>query len=337
MSDRPNAIAAVTGRVAWIDRSARVRLDVTGPDRAKFLHNLTTSDVKRLPAGRGCEAFVTSPQGKTLGYVLLHVADDRILLRTDPGGLVHILPHFQKYGLFDEVAWDDASERTFEHHLAGRQSAPLLAALGVSVPADGELSHATGSFAGCAVSIIRESPTGHAGLTLIGPLDDASKVAESLRQAGEDFGLVELDADTFEALRIAAGTPVFGRDVTADNLPQEVGRDARAISFVKGCYLGQETVARIDALGHVNKLLKGLRFDTDEPPPAGTALEADGKAVGTVTSSSPSPAGRRPIGLGYVRTAFAQPGTVLRVAGGTASADVVDFPIGEDGRSTDPV
>src|SRR5205807_8624579 len=94
----------------------------------------------------------------------------------------------------------------------------------------------------------------------------------------------ELDPATAEALRIEAGTPCFGRDVTPENLPQEVGRDARAINFVKGCYLGQETVARIDALGHVNKHLKGLKFPRGTVPvpvpAAGATIEAGGKSVG---------------------------------------------------------
>jgi folate-binding Fe-S cluster repair protein YgfZ len=90
------AYRAVTNGVGFLDRSDRVRLDVAGPDRDKFLHNLTTNDVKRLAAGRGCEAFVTSPQGKTLGYVSLLAGDDLILVRTNPGGLELALPHLQK-------------------------------------------------------------------------------------------------------------------------------------------------------------------------------------------------------------------------------------------------
>src|SRR5262245_57953983 len=93
--------AAATG-VALFDRSDRVRLEVTGLDRAKFLHNLTTNDVKRIAVGHGCEAFVTSSQGKTLGYVTLLAAEGAILLRSDPGGLGAILPHFEKYGIFDD-------------------------------------------------------------------------------------------------------------------------------------------------------------------------------------------------------------------------------------------
>ena len=93
----------MTSQTLFIDRSDRARLEVTGPDRAKFLHNLTTNDVKRLGAGSGQEAFVTNPQGKTLGYVTMLATDDRILIRMDSSALDHVLPHFRKYGIFDDV------------------------------------------------------------------------------------------------------------------------------------------------------------------------------------------------------------------------------------------
>jgi tRNA-modifying protein YgfZ len=311
----------------WFDRSDRVRLDVTGPDRAKFLHNLTTNEVKRLAAGRGCEAFVTSPQGKTLGFVQLLAREDRILLRTDPGGLEHVLPHFQKYGLFDDVAWDDASGSTFEFHVNGAAAGDLIGRLGADLPPEGDLDHRATTVAGAGVLVVRESPAGRPGLTLIGPRDAAAAVADALREAGADGR----DAATFEALRIAAGTPVFGRDITPENLPQEVGRDARAISFVKGCYLGQETVARIDALGHVNKLLRGLRFAPDVLPPAGAALEAGGKAVGVVTSAARAGDGRA-IGLGFVRLQAGGAGAELTVADSAppATARVVELPMADE-------
>jgi folate-binding protein YgfZ len=149
-------------------------------------------------------------------------------------------------------------------------------------------------------------------LTLVGRKTDAPSVAARLRTLGEPLGLVEVDPELSDVLRVEAGTPCFGRDVTAENLPQEVGRDQRAISFVKGCYLGQETVARIDALGHVNKLLKGLKFLT---PGAATTADAtlmlDGKTVGKITSAALSPAWGVPVALGYVRLAHAEAGTEL--------------------------
>ena len=101
------------------DRSDRRRIAITGPDRAKFLHNLLTNDVKRLPVGKGCEAFVTSPQGKTLAFVTVLAGENEILLRTDAAAIDALLPHLQKYGVFDDVTIEDISDTTFEYHLAG--------------------------------------------------------------------------------------------------------------------------------------------------------------------------------------------------------------------------
>ena len=134
-------------------------------------------------------------------------------------------------------------------------------------------------------------------------------------------------------MRIEAGTPIFGQDITPDNLPQEVGRDAKAISFVKGCYLGQETVARIDALGHVNKILRGWTMDGKELPVPLAKIEAEGKSVGVVTSSAFSKKRGCVVGLGYIRTAHAREGAEVRIATGAAAdgrsqaAVVRDLPI----------
>jgi folate-binding protein YgfZ len=300
--------------VGLFDRSDRYRIEVTGPDRAKFLHNLTTNEVKRLAAGRGCEAFVTSTQGKTIGYVIILVVDDRIVVRSDPGGMELALPHFRKYGIFDDVTIGDRTGETFELHLVGAGSDELVRRVGGSLPEPAEYAHASAEVGACAVRVIRESPTGLPGLTLIGDRPNTAVVTEALKAAGPPGELTELDPSVFEALRIEAGTPVFGKDITEKNLPQEIGRDARAISFVKGCYLGQETVARIDALGHVNQVLKGLAFEPGSAcPVSGWALEAEGKRVGTIMSAAVSPSRGRPLALALIRTSHARAGTPLRV------------------------
>ncbi len=300
--------------VGLTDRSDRYRIEVTGPDRAKFLHNLTTNEVKRLAVGRGCEAFVTSTQGKTIGYVIILVVDDRIVVRSDPDGMELALPHFHKYGIFDDVAIVDRTGETFEVHLVGAGADELVHLAGGPVPECAEYAHASAEMGGCAVRVIRESPTGLPGLTLIGDRQDNAAVGEALKAAGHPGDWTDLAPSAFEALRIEAGTPVFGKDITEKNLPQEIGRDARAISFVKGCYLGQETVARIDAMGHVNQLLKGLAFEPGSACPAcGSALEAEGKRVGVITSAAVSPGRGRPLALGLIRTSHARAGTALRV------------------------
>jgi tRNA-modifying protein YgfZ len=304
-----------------VDRSDRVRLDIFGPDRAKFLHNLTTNEVKRLPAGRGCEAFITSLQGRIIGYVALHVTEDRILVGMDPGRDVAALAHLRKYGVFDDVLIEDRTARTFELHLAGPDAAELILRAGARLPEEVDHAHVMTELEGGPVRVVRESPTVLPGFTLIGERAAALAVKQSLLRTGRGLELIEVDPESYEVLRIEAGTPVFGKDITDKNLPQEIGRDDRAISFVKGCYLGQETVARIDALGHVNQVMKGLRIAEQSPCPLpGSPLEADGKRVGVVTSAAFSPVRNAPLALALVRSTHSRAGTTLWVPTGDGAS-----------------
>jgi folate-binding protein YgfZ len=196
----------------------------------------------------------------------------------------------------------------------------------MELPEAGDLRHGLTRIGLTEVRAVRESPLGRPGLTLIGDRSVAESVASSLHRSGMAHGLIDLDSSAFEVLRIEAGVPASGRDVTPDNLPQEVARDSQAINFVKGCYLGQETVARIDALGHVNKLLRGIIITGDRVPPPGSQVEGDGKGVGTVTSAAVSPARGCIVALGYVRNSHAKAGTSVRVrlAGGDPVAAGVE-------------
>ena len=181
--------------VGLVDRSDRVRLEITGPDRAKFLHNLTTNEVKRLAVGRGCEAFVTSPQGKTIGYVIILAAEDRIIVRADPGGMELALPHFRKYGVFDDVAIDDRTAATFELHLFGPGGRRAGAA--GRRPAAGGSGLCARRWPSSAGSPVRWSASrrpGCPGLTVIGERGGGRAVKESLVRAGRDLGLIEVDA-----------------------------------------------------------------------------------------------------------------------------------------------
>jgi tRNA-modifying protein YgfZ len=331
-------LETITAHVGLVDRSDRVRLEISGPDRAKFLHNLTTNDIKRLAVGRGCEAFVTSPQGKTIGYLIVLAAEEKVIARTDPGGDALVLPHFRKYGVFDDVSIDDRSSTTFELHLFGPHAIELARRAGCRLPEE-EYAHVLTEFRGNLVRVVRESPATRPGFTVIGDKLAAEPVKQSLLENGRDLGLIEVADAVFDVCRIEAGTPVFGKEITEKNLPQEFGRDDRAINFVKGCYLGQETVARIDALGHVNQLLKGFLFEPGLPCPLpGSPLEHEGKRVGEITSSAFSPLRNAAIGLGLVRTAHAAMGTRLNVmlleGTGPSEAIVCDLPMIDRERST---
>lgn len=315
-------------QAGWIDRSDRSRLVVEGAERSALLHSLTTQDINGLAPGRGAEAFFTSLQGKTLAYVTIHAEPDRLWIRGDSGLVERIGAHLDKYGLFHQAAWSDVGPSTREWHLRGPDARTILNDHGCAPgePADPRgLDVERTSLAGVPIVLIRESPTGIDGWTVIAEQSAAAEVDRVLR----DSGAVEISPAAWESSRIESGTLVDGRDVSADNLPQEFDRDARAIHFRKGCYLGQETVARLDAMGHVNRILRGFRLSPGPVPAPGTLLLGpDGRTVGKITSAAESPERPGPIALGFVRTQFAEPGTGLRVAsdGDDRTATVASLP-----------
>ena len=292
--------------LAWKRRSDRAIVQITGPDRAKFLHNLTTNDVKRLAPGTGQESFVTTPQGKTLAYVTVLADQDRLLVRTEASSAPALLAHLNKYGVFDDVQIDDLSDTLYELHLSGPETRAWVTGQGLPDPGNKPLANQPGP----GVVVISESLVDSDGLTLLGTSEALHHFTQILTEQEHQ----DLSGAIFEALRIRQGVPLSGLDVTPNNLPQEVGRDSRTISFVKGCYLGQETVARLDALGHVNKLLRRLSLENAlELPSNGAIISFEGKEVGRITSAALLDH-TNAVALGYVKVAQATEGTRLAVA-----------------------
>ena len=307
-SPPPSTFDARRSPRGWLNRGERTRLTLAGADRVKALNNLVTNDIKKLKVGAGCEAFATSLQGKTLGYLSVLATDRELWLLGSAALASSVVPHLQKYTVFEEVELVDRSTTTGEIHLLVNEDREELARLlGFSSAPVDPLTHHGQEDGGL---IFSEAPTGHPGLTVIAERERIRQMEQILMSHGWEA----LDPQWFEAARIRQGTPEFGRDVKPENLPQEVQRDALAISFVKGCYIGQETVARIDALGHVNKVLRGLVFESPDRsiPADGTPLSVDGKPAGVVTSAAWDSESDEVIGLGYARGAFASPGTVLQ-------------------------
>lgn len=310
---------ALTGAAGYVPL-ARTRIEIAGTDRATWLHNLCTNEIKKLAPGRGCEAFLTTVQGKTLGHGFIFSEADVLVLDTVAGQGDTLLKHLDRYLVCEQVTLTDCSGEGFEVLLAGPKSAAIVAnVLQAAVPTE-QLAHSEVEVDGKAIRI-RRVDLGIASFFVEVPPVDGPWLAGKLHAAGARQCLFA----ALDALRIEQGFPLFGRDITEKNLPQEVARDELAISFVKGCYLGQETVARIDALGHVNKLLVGVQFDGQEIPQDGTELQADGQSVGVVTSATYSPRLEHPLALAYVRHSLARPGA--RLASPVGNAEVVRLPL----------
>ena len=310
----------LTSSAAALDVSGRTLISVAGRERMVFLHNFCTADIKGLPAGQGREAFITTHQGKTLGRVFIFNLGDALLMDSVPGQAQTLIAHLERFVISEDVTFADETERYGEVLVAGPASGGVIARLFQQDVPKSEPA-CVPAHLGSENVLIKRRPYAtawcyflHAPRTAILPLTAALAVE----------GAELCAAEAIEIARVEAGFPLFGRDITPDNLPQEIGRDREAISFTKGCYLGQETVARIDALGHVNRKLVGVRFSGIEVPADGTVLNAGDKEVGRVTSAVWSPKLNSPLALALVRTTQSLPRTQL--SSDVGAAEVIALP-----------
>lgn len=284
-----NAAGLVAGNSAPIE--------LTGADRLTLLNRLSTNALASLTPGDGAETFLTDAKGHTLGHGVVWAEDARAVLQTSSGQAEVLVPHIERYILRDDVHLADRSQDWTELLLAGAEADAVAARAGLPLPPAGNLRHCSGDWRGQVVFVGRAEFLGPTTLTIRALAEIAGDLWLALRGAGAR----PCGRYAAEAVRIASGWPTFGVDISAANLPQEVGRDARAISFQKGCYLGQETVARLDSRGHVNRLLRGLRFEPGPAVPRGLELQADGSRAATVTSAAYSARRQASVALAYVR------------------------------------
>lgn len=304
------ALQAVRRGAAVADLSARGRVELQGADRAKLLHNLCTQDVAGMAPGHGREAFFLDAKGKIVDFARLFMLEGSTWLDLAPGRAAPIIKHLDRYIIREDVKLVDQTPLTSQLHVVGPKAAELLDSLGASVPDATPLSTHETSLGGVPVQLRGVARSLYPGWDVIALLDQSEKVKQCLANAGEALGLAELDDATMEFLRVEAGIPEFGVDFSGDNLAQELDRNETAISFVKGCYLGQETVARLDAMGHVNRILRGVRAPAGAELVAGSPLKLKDKDVGVISSAARSPETHESLGLAILRLA-ANPGATV--------------------------
>lgn len=292
----------------------RTQVLLTGNDRATLLHKFCTQEVLALQPGQGGEAFICTVQGKILGYVYFFVGAGAIVLDSAPSQADTLIKHLDKYVIREDVQFTDLSAAQREVVVVGPRAAEALTALAGQGPPAALYAHTTTTIAGCDVALRRTPYIAGDCFFLAVAEAQVTTLCDALRSAG----VASSDEAVIDALRIESATPLYGIDISIDNLPQEIARDAQAIHFRKGCYLGQETVARIDALGHVNKLLVPLALGEKTPVPVGTELLAGDKVVGRITSSAWSPQQQRWLALGFVRREHAKPSSKLQSTAGEA-------------------
>jgi folate-binding protein YgfZ len=276
------------------------KLVLTGEDRVRFLHGMVTNDIEALTPGQGCHAAMLTTKGKMLADLVVYADPDALLLELDGSLRDKIKAVFDKHIIMDDVELTDVSDDAGTLGVWGDDAASAVAAaLGLDARAVAELPHYGHLRAGEA-RVFRAPELGIPGYHVWGAAVPGTAIDEA----------------ELEERRIEAGTPRYGVDMGEDRLPIEAGIHD-AVSFTKGCYLGQEVIARATNLGHINRKLVGLWLDGEAPAGRGAKLSAPARAeAGFVTSSARSRRLGRAIALGYVHRTLWDPGTELTLDDG---------------------
>jgi folate-binding protein YgfZ len=324
--------AALRERAVVLDLSFRSRICLTGAERVRFLHGQVTNDVNRLEVGEGCYAALITAKGRIQSDLNIYRLQDELLLDFEPGLTKAISERLEKYVIADDVQVVDVASHYGLLSIQGPQAGSVLSGAGVAV----ELPAAAFSFVKIAdatlgeIYLMNQPRLGTNGFDLFVPVAGVSAMLEKLLAAAKARGGRACGWEAFEMARIEAGIPRFGVDMDESNIALEAGLENRAISFSKGCYIGQEVISRIKTYGQVAKALRGLRLadDLKSLPARGDKLFHGGKEVGYVTSALASPALKTNVALGYVRKEVNEPGSelTLRTSEGESRARIVELP-----------
>ena len=295
----------LTEQVGLVDRSQRGKLALTGAEAKEFLHGQVSNEIEALEPGRGCYAAFLTHKGKMLGDLRVLDLGDELWLDTERSALQELFNMIRRYKLGRDV---ELHKRTVERALLSLVGPGARDVVGEVGP--DEHDNARGELGILVATDV--------GVDIICDAERADEVKAAL-------GVPEVPEAVAEIVRVEHGRPRYGVDLDDSVIPQEAGLNERAVSFTKGCYVGQETVARLHYRGKPNRHLRGLRLS--EPVASGAPLRLGEREVGRVGSSVVSPA-HGPIALAIVRREAA-PGDTLRVGGGSASATLVDLPFEE--------
>jgi folate-binding protein YgfZ len=328
--------SALQDSVGLLDLGFRGRFCLTGADRIRLLHGQVTNDIQGLAVWEGCYAAFVSHKGRMQADAFIYALAEEILVDVEPGLTQGLLARMEHHIVADDVQCVDVSPYYGLLSVQGPRSAAVLDRLELKVPSR---LLGVGHLADPGIGdlyVMRNPRTGGDGFDLFIPVDAQAMVLDKALAAAKGEGGRMVGWHALELSRIEAGIPRFGADMDETNLPPETGIEGRAVSYSKGCYIGQEVIARIRTYGQVAKKLRGLRFSGGDGamPVRGDKLVRDGREVGTITSVARSPKlGGAVIGLGYVRRECNAMGTVLEVRAGVGgmTAGIVPLPFAVGG------
>jgi folate-binding protein YgfZ len=315
----PSEFAELVSGCGLFDLSNRAKVALTGSDRVRWLNGMVTNNIRDLAMGRGVYAFLLNPQGHILGDMYAYNRGESLTLDTDHSELEKLLAIFDRYIIMDDVEVANLSDRMQSIVIAGPKASAVLRTAGFQFPQLESLQFADVTWQNAQVTLVRGDHPGVDWYELWLAPEQLLALKHALTQAGaKPVGTAAL-----ELLRIAAGIPRYGQDIRERDLPQETSQD-RALNFNKGCYVGQEIVERIRSRGAVHRKFAG--FEVEGPLPApGTKIQAEGKAVGEITSAASLPVqdSERRVAIGYIRREFAS-GKQVQAPG--AQLTVTDLP-----------
>ena len=323
---------AVRNSVGIVDISYRSRYQLTGDDRATFLHRIISNDIEGLSVGQGTYAMLLTHRGKIIADLNIYVLEDVITIDAAPETAENLFGELDKYIIADDVEISDLTAETGAIAVHGSKASELVqSVLGVSdVEAlqerhncmrevDEHFKHP--------IVCVRTDTTGEVGYTLYTAAEALASLWKALMTEGSQFNVQSIGWNALESLRIEAGIPRYGTELTDAVIPLEAELE-HAIDFEKGCYIGQEIVARMKYRGHPNRLLRGIAVDDDCKLRPGAPVFNAGKEVGWITSTAFAPTLGKRIALGYVRIAVTEAGSRVQIetSDGRVDATVVLLP-----------
>ena len=300
--------------VALIDKNYLAYFSFTGPDRARYLNAILTNNVKDLQPGQGNISLLLNPQGRILAEIETQAQPDRLLCISHAMIRTQLADTLEKFIIMDDVTLTDESEQYGTLSLQGPKTPQLLRELSAEINLDAvpEFNFINVTLDSIPTTITRKSFADTPAADIRVDRKHLDQLWNLLAEKSKFLNGGPVGYTALNALRLELSIPWFGYDFGDKQIPHEAGLENSHISYVKGCYTGQEIVERVRSRGQVNRRRVSLRFpNTSEPPPAGTPLLADTKEVGTITSAAPLPAKQQSIGMGYVRKESSAPGTEL--------------------------
>lgn len=295
-----------------LDRSDWGKLWLSGKDAADFLHNYTTHNIKALAPGKGLQTAITTWKGTMVDHVFVMRREDGLWLLTHPGRAQAVQSALEKYLLGVDAAIEDRTEGYGLLYVFGQLAPPVMAKATGLQPVWGQHAPVSVRIGGAEALVAATWPAFGEGYHVLMANNVATAVYDALVREADAKGMLPIGSEAWEHLRIEQGIPAFGHEIGEDVNPWEA-RLADSVSMAKGCYLGQEVVARLANYDKVQRYLIGLRFGSDRTPSIGSEIQVEGKKVGVVTSAMAGSA------LGFVKGAHVEPGTRVAIKAGEES------------------